>query len=403
MADLTELEIMQLQRELGKVAGRAEDARVAAEEALRAEQFRTTVMEGERDALTARLITLEATLAVERRLAAEASEAFTRREISLRVELETGNAAHESELAGLRGEVEVLHGQLAEARSHLAAVTSAASDAAEASTRREVALRVEVEAKSSAYEHELSMLRGKIEALTQQLAAAVPGDSTAVEDTASASAAEAGSLRREVSGLITLVATLRRKVKIYEDRLLLQARTCADELNDLTCQVVTSASPGSSTVPSPEGREAMGESEEHCEEQRSLPHASSLGLEPDSPTSSSLVQQQRQAEQRRLPPTALDFAASKGIDAHSHPPLGNVIGSKERSAAAGTACTDAHSPHPGGDVQGGAEEQSAAAAVSANGNVRVKLWRRVPELPIDEARSGDVPCAQSPPPSPDAI
>lgn len=200
--EFDEFAMGQLQRDLGRIAARAEEGRREAEEALEVERRRAADLDRERASLADRLSAAEAVAAIERHLADEAAEAVMRRDAEIRSRAEATSLDHERQIAALHSEVDLLSRQLSEARALLAVSQVPQPSAAS-------------EAPSLAPLHRSTV---EEQALT-----------------------EAAKLRREVSGMSVLVEALRNKVQSHEKKLLDQARTCAEELNDMRCQVSASS------------------------------------------------------------------------------------------------------------------------------------------------------------------
>lgn len=125
--------------------------------------------------------------------------------------------------------------------------------------RRDAEIRSRAEATSLDHERQIAALHSEVDLLSRQLSEArallavsqVPQPSAASEAPSLAplhrstveeqALTEAAKLRREVSGMSVLVEALRNKVQSHEKKLLDQARTCAEELNDMRCQVSASS------------------------------------------------------------------------------------------------------------------------------------------------------------------
>eukprot|EP00930_Biecheleria_cincta_P001469 TRINITY_DN102608_c0_g1_i1.p1 TRINITY_DN102608_c0_g1~~TRINITY_DN102608_c0_g1_i1.p1 ORF type:complete len:348 (-),score=109.51 TRINITY_DN102608_c0_g1_i1:53-1096(-) len=258
---------LDLQRDLGVLAAKAEENRRFLELALEAERSRSRDLEAGQSQLKAKLAEASATAArgaarvahaeeqVSVKLAAASAQAASR-EAALRAELDAlreraalrssldselrrakeAGAAAESELqavwqqlceeqeasAAMRAEVQSLKQQLQQAQDY---------------AKRSIALQAEVNRLRQQSEAAVSEARLQAELEKPTSEPDVQREEATVELPEPAKQAgdeeEVTSLRRELRGMKILVTALERKVKTYEDRLLEHSRTCADELNTM--------------------------------------------------------------------------------------------------------------------------------------------------------------------------
>jgi len=176
--------LAELQRELGMAAARSEQGRQEAERALEAERRRAQELE--------------------RQVAA--AHTSSREQLGL-LQVEVGELRRALVQAQDEAQqVPQLHADLSRLRQQLAEAHAVV-----------VAERERANAERQHVAQELADLRERAPTMQGEVRAK----------------AEAAKMRRELKGMNVLVGTLRKKLEVYEQRLLEQARNCADELNDM--------------------------------------------------------------------------------------------------------------------------------------------------------------------------
>jgi len=206
------LALSQLQRELGFVAARSEEGRRHAEEQLAGERRQSASLEAE----------LEAERHRSAEAAAAAASSLGRASVSV---------ADEQRLRSIEQQLG------AEQRR-----SSALAAALQAEHRRSAALSEALQAER------------------QQAALIVEQNRCLEQEAAHLREQITGRVNRELNGMSTLVRTLKRKVEIYETKLLDQAQSCAEEINDLKIQLDGSVASSCDETVANEGNEDECES-----------------------------------------------------------------------------------------------------------------------------------------------
>lgn len=258
---------LDLQRDLGVLAAKAEENRRFLELALEAERSRSRDLEARQSQHEAKLAQACATATQDAARVAHAEQQVSVRLAAANAQAASREAALQAELDALR-EQTVLRGSLeselrrakeaaAAAESELQAVWQQLCEEQEASAtmrsevqnlkqqlqqaqdyaKRSIALQAEVNrlrqqseapASEARLQAELEKLRSELNARREEAVSDAPEPDKQTDNEE-----EVTSLRRELRGMKILATALERKVKTYEDRLLEHSRTCADELNTM--------------------------------------------------------------------------------------------------------------------------------------------------------------------------